>query len=184
MPTCTPEDHRESPGRCGLFVRAVSFPPEHAGHPNRDKATTGHSQIQREIILTVPRQRGLYLFPLLLKVSDFSLRQVRAWNTEPPLLPLSSPEVQEWWSESWDGRGLYRVEESRRQLQWFSLWKGWKRNSRVSVFHSSVFLLEKYRSTRVAQLVKSSTLGFGSDHNLRVMKLSLVWGSKLSAESA
>lgn len=124
-----PEAHRESPGRCGSFVRAVSFSPEHAGRSNRDKAATSHPQIWWCAFLTVSRQLGLHSFQskhftLLLKMSDFSPRQIGAWNTEAPLLPPSSPEVQVWWPESWDGRGLDRVEESRRQLQWVLILEG------------------------------------------------------------
>ena len=47
-----------------------------------------------------------------------------------------------------------------------------------------LLLKNKRRVTEVVQLVKRSTLGFGSGHDLRVVSLSSAWGSVLRAESA
>ena len=46
------------------------------------------------------------------------------------------------------------------------------------------FFLIKFKGTWVAQLVEHLTLGFGSGHDLRVMRLSPTVDSMLSGESA
>ena len=46
------------------------------------------------------------------------------------------------------------------------------------------YLRNYSRGAWVAQWVKHPTLDFGSDHDLRVMRLSPLWGSALRGESA
>ena len=47
-----------------------------------------------------------------------------------------------------------------------------------------MFDINKGNGAWVAQLFKSLTFGFGSGHDLRVVRLSPVWGSVLSRMSA
>lgn len=77
-------------------------------------------------------------------MSDFCPRQIEAWDTEPPLLPLFSLRRTYDGLKAGVGPGCPELRSQGGSLTEFSSWKGWKRNNMVSIFHSLSFWVEKY----------------------------------------